>query len=226
MTAHIHDLATADGRRFSPYCWAAKLALAHKGVSFGTTPTRFIDIPRIGGGGFRTVPVTELGADRIGDSFDLALKLEESHPDRPTLFAGPGGVALTRFVGAHMAHVMGKIARVIAVDICAALDRETQTYFRASREKMLGGRLEEVAADRAGGVAAVKDALKPLRIMLRGQPFIGGEDPLFADFLFAGVVQWTKIVGTVDFLEGEQAIADWFGRIEARYGAVLRATKG
>lgn len=226
MTAHIFDLALADGRRPSPFCWAVKLALAHKGVAFETTPTRFIDIPAIRGGGFRTVPVTEIGPEAIGDSFALALRLEELHPEGPTLFGGPGGVALTRFVGGHVAHLMRKIARVIAVDICGALDAENQAYFRASREKGLGGGLEEIAADREGGVAAVRDALTPLKIMLRAQPFLGGEAPLFADFLLAGVVQWTRVVGTVDFLEGEEAVAAWFGHIEALSPEVMAAVKG
>ena len=37
MTRHLYDLAGADaGRRFSPYCWRVKLALAAKGLAFDT----------------------------------------------------------------------------------------------------------------------------------------------------------------------------------------------
>lgn len=226
MTAHIHDLATADGRRLSPYCWAAKLALAHKGLDFETTATRFIDIPAIHGGGHKTVPVIDLGPRTIGDSFDLAVHLEDANSDGPSLFAGEGGLALTRYVAGGMAYAMGKIARVIAVDINAALDAETQAYFRPSREKMFKTTLEQAAADRDGGLAAARDAVTPLRIMLRKQPFVGGAAPLFADFLLAGVVQWTRVVGTVDVFGGDAPVEEWFGRIEERYGAVLTKTRG
>jgi glutathione S-transferase len=226
MTAHIHDLATADGRRPSPYCWAAKLALAHKGLAFETTPTRFVDIPAIKGGGFKTVPVIELGPTTIGDSFDLAVHLDKAYPDAPPLFGGPQAEALTRFVLGHVMFAMGRIARVIAVDINAALDQETQAYFRPSREKMLKATLEDAAADRDAGVAAARETFQPLRIMLRKQPFLGGAEPVFGDFLLAGVVQWTKVVGTVDFFSEDAPIAEWFGRINERYAAVLSATRG
>lgn len=231
MTAHdqtalIHDLVTADGRRLSPFCWAAKLALAHKGVPFETVPTRFIDIPNIGGGGFKTVPVIELGPDMIGDSFELALKLEHAFPDRPTLFAGPGGVALSRFVVAQAAYLLGKMSRSMVIAIHDALDAETQGYFRTSRERMFKATLEDVAADPDASVAAAQDALTPFRILLKTQAYLGGEEPLFADFLIAGLIQWSRVVGATNFLVGEERIADWFGRIETRYGAVLGAPRG
>jgi glutathione S-transferase len=226
MTAHIFDLATADGRRLSPYCWAAKLALAQKGLAFETTPTRFIDIPAIHGGGYKTVPVIDLGPTTIGDSFDLALHLEEAHPEAKPLFAGPGAAALTRFVAGHMAYAMGKIARVIAVDINAALDEETQAYFRPSREKMFKASLEDAAPDRDAGIAAAREAFTPLMIMLRKQPYLGGGEPLFADFLMAGVVQWTRVVGTVDFFGQDAPVAEWFGRIEQAHPGVLGRIRG
>ena len=226
MNAHIHDLALADGRRLSPYCWAAKLALAHKGLNFDTTATRFIDIPAIHGGAYKTVPVVDLGPATIGDSYDLALHLEDAYPDVPLLFEGEGGRKVTRIVGGQMAYAMGKIARVIAVDINASLDAETQAYFRPSREKAFKTTLEDAAADLDGGVAVARDALTPLRLMLRKQPFVGGDAPLFGDFLVAGVVQWTKVVGTVDFFGADAPIAEWFGRIGERYGEVLSKTRG
>lgn len=225
-TALLHDLVTADGRRLSPYCWAAKLALAHKGVAFETVPTRFVDIAKIGDGGFKTVPVIELGPDIIGDSFELALKLEHAVFDGPTLFGGPGGLALTRYVAAQASVLLGKMSRPIVLAIHDAMDAETQVYFRASREKMFRATLEQVSADPEASLANVREALTPLRIMLKTQDFIGGADPLFADFLVAGLFQWAKVVGAVDFLAGEERIAAWLSRIESRYGAVLAATRG
>src|SRR5271166_3048109 len=38
----LYDLAGAEAeRRFSPYCWRAKMALMHKGLPFDTIPWRF-----------------------------------------------------------------------------------------------------------------------------------------------------------------------------------------
>ncbi|GLK80759.1 glutathione S-transferase N-terminal domain-containing protein [Methylopila turkensis] len=226
MTAHLYDLVLADGRRLSPYCWAAKLALAHKGVTLETTPTRFVDISTVAGGGFKTVPVTEIDGATIGDSFALALHLEKTRPDAPALFGGESAVALTRGVAAQGAYLLGKMSRPMVLAIHDALDAETQGYFRASREKMFRHTLEEVAANPDASVAAAKDAMTPLRILLRGQPFLGGDAPLFADFLIAGLFQWARVVGAVDYLAGEERIGPWFGRLEERYGETLAATRG
>ena len=40
----LYDLAGAEpDRRFSPYCWRIKMALAHKGLEVETIPWRFTD---------------------------------------------------------------------------------------------------------------------------------------------------------------------------------------
>ncbi|GBD49415.1 glutathione S-transferase N-terminal domain-containing protein [Methylopila sp. Yamaguchi] len=226
MTAHLYDLTLADGRRLSPYCWAAKLALAHKGVAFETTATRFVDIGKVAGGGFKTVPIVEIDGTTIGDSFELALHLERTRVDSPTLFAGEGGVALTRAAAAQGAYLLGKMSRPMALAIHDGLDAETQVYFRSSRERMFKAPLEEVSAQPEVTIAAAREAMTPLRILLRSQPFIGGDEPLFADFLIAGLFQWARVVGAVDYLAGEDRIGPWFGRLEERYGATLGATAG
>ena len=46
----LYDLAGASGERFSPYCWRTRMSLLHKGLSYQTVPTRYVDIASIGGG--------------------------------------------------------------------------------------------------------------------------------------------------------------------------------
>ena len=42
----MYDLAGADpARRFSPYCWRIRMALAHKNLSVETIPWRYCDKP-------------------------------------------------------------------------------------------------------------------------------------------------------------------------------------
>ena len=54
----LYDLAGAeDDRRFSPYCWRSKMALAHKGLEVKTVPWRFTDKEAIRFSGQGRVPV-------------------------------------------------------------------------------------------------------------------------------------------------------------------------
>ncbi|HEV7285093.1 MAG TPA: glutathione S-transferase N-terminal domain-containing protein, partial [Kaistia sp.] len=73
MTIIMHDLCGADGRRFSPYCWRVRMALAHKGLEYEAKPARFVDIPKLVGGRFKTVPVLEHGDTVMAESWDIAV---------------------------------------------------------------------------------------------------------------------------------------------------------
>jgi glutathione S-transferase len=88
----MHDLCGADpARRFSPYCWRARLALAHKGLEVETLPWRFTDKAAIADSGQDRVPVLRDEARVVSDSWRIAEYLEDAYPDRPSLFGGPGG---------------------------------------------------------------------------------------------------------------------------------------
>jgi glutathione S-transferase len=44
MTITLYDLAGAEAdRRFTPLCWRARMALAHKGLAVETVPWRFTE---------------------------------------------------------------------------------------------------------------------------------------------------------------------------------------
>ena len=48
MTIQLYDLAGADeNSRFSPFCWRARMALAHKGLAYETIPWRYSDKAKI-----------------------------------------------------------------------------------------------------------------------------------------------------------------------------------
>ena len=72
MARTLYDLAAADDkRRFSPYCWRIKMALAHKELEVETVPWRFTEKDVIAFSGQRRVPVLVDGdkvvADFLGD---------------------------------------------------------------------------------------------------------------------------------------------------------------
>jgi glutathione S-transferase len=72
MGLQLYDLAGAEPeRRFSPYCWRTKMALAHKGLPFDTIPWRFADKDVIAFSGQGRVPVLVDGRFRLLDHCDV-----------------------------------------------------------------------------------------------------------------------------------------------------------
>jgi glutathione S-transferase len=224
MTILLYDLVGADAARpFSPHCWKAKMALAHKGLDFETAPTPFLNVPKVEDGVSKTVPVIRDGNRVVADSFAIALYLDEAYPDRPTLFAGEGGKAMARFVERWSQTILHPFKTKAAVaEIHSRLGPRDQVYFRQSREAFLGKTLEDAAAGREAGVQAYRASLQPLRSMLSYQPFIGGQSPLFPDYIVFGAFQWMRITSTFRFLEEGDPVAEWFERCLDLHGGIGR----
>jgi glutathione S-transferase len=219
MTRTLYDLAAADGRRFSPYCWRTKLALAHKGLDYETVPIGFTEIPAIPGGGQTTVPVLDDGGKVVRDSFAIAEHLEDAYPDRPSLFGGEGGRSAARLAeGWCVQELHGLITGLVVHDIWASLAPMDQPYFRASREQRLGRSLEEAQAGRETRVAAFLVALQPARHALRHAPFLGGAAPLFTDHILFGTLQWPRVASGYSLLAEDDTVAAWFDRMSEHYG--------
>lgn len=224
MTRLLYTLCGANpAQRFSPHGWKAVMSLAHKGLEFSEKPTPFIEIPAIENGFSATVPVLVDDGRLVRDSFDIALYLEQAYPDRPTLFAGHGGQALSRMVEGYVQTILHPaLSKVMVKDIFDCLGPDDQVYFRKSREARLGATLEDIEAGHAAAVAAFRPLLEPVRHMLKFQPFIGGESPLFADYILFGALQWARVVSVKQLLDAEDPVQDWFARCLDLHGGIAR----
>ena len=70
---------------------------------------------------------------------------------------------------------------------------------------------------------ALRQALKPLELTLTTQPFLGGEGPLFADYLVFGTLQWPRVMSPFRLLKDDGPVAAWFERCLDLYGGIGRA---
>jgi len=227
MTVVLYDLVGKDDRRFSPNCWRTRMALAHKGLDCAARPTGFTEIARIADGQFKTVPVIEDRGVAIGDSWTIARYLEETYPERPSLFGGLGGEALSRFVQDWCFAVLhGGLFGFLIADIHAHLMPEDQAYFRTSREQRFGRTLEEVQAGREDRVEGFRKSLQPLRMTLQDAPFLGGAEPLYADYLVFGALQWARVASPFRILEADDPVHAWFERCLDLHGGLGRRQAG
>jgi glutathione S-transferase len=112
---------------------------------------------------------------------------------------------------------------LIIVDIHSVLGAEDQAYFRKSREERLGKTLEEVQAGRDQRIDVFRQSLQPLRHLLARQPFLGGESPLFADYIAFGPLQWARVVSPLGLLADDDPVATWFDRCLDLHGGVGRS---
>ena len=227
MTVVLYDLVGRDDRRFSPHCWRTRMALAHKGLECEARPTRFTDIGKIGDGQVRTVPAIEDAGRLIGDSWAVARYLEATYPERPSLFGGAGGEAVTRFVQNWCGAVLhaGLIGMII-LDIHEHLMPEDQAYVRTSREQRLGRKLEEVQAGREARVEGFRKSLQPVRMSLQDAPFLGGAQPLYADYLVFGAFQWARVISPFRVLAADDPVSGWFERCLDLHGGLGREQAG
>jgi glutathione S-transferase len=212
----LYDLAGAEpDRRFSPYCWRIKMALAHKGLEVETIPWRFTEKDAIAPAGKQgRVPVLVDGARWIGESWVIAEYLEDTYPDRPSLFGGGAGRALSRFYqGWTDAILHGALFPLLAHDIWRHVDAKDRDYFRKSREERLGKTLEAAASDRDSRLPALRETLAPVRLTVRAQPFLGGERPLYADYIVFGAFQWARGISDLKLVAADDPVALWRGRM-------------
>jgi glutathione S-transferase len=227
MAILMHDLAGADpALRFSPYCWRTRMALAHKGLSVETIPWRFTDKAAVAFSGQDRVPVIRDGERVVSDSWAIAEYLEDTYPDRPSLFGGATGRAHARFINAWADNVLnGGIIRLIVRDLLDVVAPQDQAYFRTSREARFGMTLEQMQQGREGRVAEFRSLLLPLRQVLGKQSWLGGTAPSYADFIVLGSLQWPRCASRFELLEPEDPIFGWRERMLDLFDGLARRAK-
>jgi len=218
---------TESERVFSPFCWRTRMALAHKDLKTETIPWRFSEKDAIAPHQSDKVPVFIDGETSVADSWAIANYLEDTYPDRPSLFGGEGGRAMGRMLnwwGDTV--VVGGIFPMIAVDIHAHLRPADQAYFRKTREARLGKTLEQAAANRDEAVEVFRQNLNPMRLTLKTQPYLGGASPNYADYIVFGPFQWARATSPFKLLKEDDPIYAWREKLLDAFGGMARNSPG
>ena len=227
MTIQIYELCGADPKHlFSPHCWKVRMAVAHKGLPWETIPVPFTKVASTEGGESRRIPVIRDGEKVIEESYEIAKYLEANYPDKPSLFGGEGGEALSlQIINWSQVSLHPEVAKLCLMDIHNSLAPVDQEFFRTSREKMFGCTLEEFSSKHPKNAEALNKALAPLELTLKKQPYIGGSAPLFADYVAFGALQWLNTTSSVDYLSGNTKVSSWFDSLLDMYDGLGRKGK-
>ena len=183
------------------------MALAHKGLDVECIPWRFTEKDKIKFSGQERVPVLMDGNNTVADSWEIANYLENAYPDSPSLKLDNGEVLFIKFWAETVLHP--EMLQMLVLDIHDNLRPEDQSYFRESREKLLGKSLEEVVTNRQDRLPRLQELLTPLRSTLSKQEYLSGETPGFSDYIVFGAFQWARCISDFSLLNADDIVYVW-----------------
>jgi glutathione S-transferase len=144
------------------------------------------------------------------------------------LFGGQGGRAMARMLNwwGDIA-IVGGIFPLIIADIPKNLAQVDADYFRETREARFGGKkLEEIMASRDTAVTAFRKSLEAMRLTLRTQPYLGGGEPNYADYIVFGGFQWARVVSPFKLLEADDPVYAWREKLLDAFDGMARRSPG
>lgn len=225
MALTLYELVGADDRRFSPYCWRTRMALAHKDLDADIVPCRFTDKDKIAFSGQERVPVLTDGDTVVSDSWRIACYLEDAYPDAPSLFGGDIGRGEAHFINSWVDLVVHpRLILLVVKDIFDHVQPQDRDYFRQSREARFGATLEELHAARDEARGAFTAALTPARAVLRDQAFLCGAAPAYADYILFGAFQWSRSISDYAVIDDDDPVHAWRARMLDLFDGLAFAT--
>ncbi|KAF8170566.1 hypothetical protein BJ912DRAFT_887601 [Pholiota molesta] len=210
----FYDLASPLRATYAPNTWKTRYALNFKRVQY---KTEWVDVPdvasvrqRLGaapnrtffdGTPFYTLPmIQDLSTGEIvGDSFDNALYLDRTYTEAthtPSLFP-PSTIGLQRAWNTQIDAIFSPFSALCVGGIPMNPDTAELTkasfVFRARKEKWEDFHLSD--DERATKLAEFKEKLAGLAAFYRdaASPFLGGENPIYADLIVGAWLAFCRI---------------------------------
>jgi glutathione S-transferase len=217
----LYDLAFDKDLRPSPYCWRAKLALKHKGLTWRDEPCGFSEKQKIAFAGSQTYPVIHDGTTVVKDSWAIARHLDTAYPDKPLITDR----SYAHFVnGWADTAVNTAIFPIVVGDLVDRVRPQDRDYMLDSRGKRLGTTdfAGFQATAREKGVAAFRAALEPARRVLKEQTFLSGDVPAYPDYILLGSFLWPRTISPLELLDKDDVVYAWRERMLDLFDGMAR----
>ena len=218
----LYDLALREGQTISPFVWATKYAIAHKGFEIDLVPGGFTGIVERTGGKTERLPAIVDDGKWVLDSWLIAEYLDETYPDRPTLIGSKPVEIATKFIeGWLWGNVLREWMPNIVRDYRDAVLDVDWDYVTKTRTAP-GTTLEATQAGREDRLPLIPPKLELLRTTLRDTPWLGGDAPNYTDYRALAVFLFMSAVATTPVLTDDDPIRDWVERGFDLYGGLGR----
>lgn len=224
----LGDLLGRNGRRFSPYVWRIRMALAHKGLSAQVVDITLSDKSAIEGwSDYRLAPVLKHGEEVVCDSWSIAGYLERGWPARAALFPNEAARAFALFLNGWVrAALYPLVLPMITRDVLDHVHPGDRAIYRRTREARLGCSLEEAQATREARLPVFRAELSPVRGVVETNDFLCGSAPSYADYVLFGLFQWARCTSRFRLLEKDDPLHAWRTRLLGLHDGLAAAAPG
>lgn len=209
--------------RYSTFAWRAKFALMHKGLPFKVHPVSVTDKDAIKFSGQGKVPIIRHGDNVVFNSWAIAVYLERTFPNEPSLFGGSGGENLSQFFNLWVdRELIPVFVPYLMLDVLDCVDATDAKHHRVEMEAIFKKKLEDLYNERAKSLDQFRRKLTLVRKILDRSPFLSGETAAYPDYILFSVLQWSRIVSRETVLAADDAVACWFERVLDLYDGAGR----
>ena len=227
MALTLYELDGDQGRRFSPFCWRAIMALRHLGLDAERVAVKFTEKDKIAFSGQDRVPILRDGETTVCDSWAIADYLERTHAQAPSLFGGAIGRGGAKFINSWTdSQVHPRLVRLIVRDVFESVHPDDKAHYKETREARYGTSFDALYETRDQHLGAFREVLEPVRTALDGQPFLHGESAAYADYVVFGAFQWARCASPYALLETDDPVHAWRERMLDLFDGLARAAPG
>ncbi|MEM7136967.1 MAG: glutathione S-transferase N-terminal domain-containing protein [Myxococcota bacterium] len=224
MTLRLFEVRGVDVEfRPSPYCWRVRMALAHKSLDFEPVPWRAVEKQRIEKSGGTTAPVLVDGDAWIGESWDIAVHLDEAYGGPPLFVDDPERRDAQRFDRWVTKTLHPLLAEAMVVDQFPLLAPEDQDYYLERTLRKFGQPLNQFGANPDRAIAELRRRLAPIEARLATQLYLAGTDPDYRDYILFGLLQCGRVTTLRPLVPETSLIGQWFSRTLDAFDGFARA---
>jgi hypothetical protein len=129
----LYEVVNEDGASVSPFVWRTRFALAKKKLAYESVAVGYLDIPNIGSGTLKNVPILQSNDTFIVDSWPIAEWLDRRYPDHPAIFQSQSDIAMIRFFDKWFSTAVSSPMRRACIGaLHDTLRLEDRGYFKTS----------------------------------------------------------------------------------------------
>ncbi|PVG03645.1 hypothetical protein CPB86DRAFT_694937 [Serendipita vermifera] len=220
----LYDIASKlNPQNWSPNVWKARYVLNYKGLPYETVYVPYPDISslweKLGLSPLdeglnmpqTTLPVISVPSKDggppsvIAESFNIALFLDHEFPNTPRVIPENTAALQSSFVRTTLVNLLvTPIRPLVLPTVVHRLDERGAHYFRETREKAFGMKLEELTPPGEKRETRLNASQKSFTavseiLSMNGDSHtswvMGSVGPTFADFAIGGILRWIKDMG-------------------------------